>query len=284
MDRNGHSQRIPRARALAAALKQARLDRNLSGRELANRLKLDQSYVSRIENGTRLPSVETTARILGALHAPSAECERILELARRVDEPNWLTVGIPGIPQQLAAVVESERAATEITEWSPMILPGLLQTAEYARAVAAANELEKHEIESRVMVKLSRREVLAKRKPVQYEVLIGEGVLLEPFAPSEVMIEQLRYLLSMSEKRNIELRVVPRGAGWHPGTAGPFILYQFPDASPVLYFEHYSSGAFVPDEDEIKAYRKAVRMIRDVGLSASDSMKLIAQILVNNWS
>lgn len=280
----------PRARALAAALKQARLDRELSGRELADRLKLDQSYVSRIENGARLPSVEMTARFLGALHATTPECERILELARRVDEPNWLTVGIPGIPQQLAAVVESERAATGITEWSPMLVPGLLQTADYTRVIATAsvivtrNRPEKHEIESRVMVKLSRRDVLTSVKPVQYDVLIGEDALLEPIGSAAVMAEQLRYLLSMGARENIDLLVVPREVGWHPGTAGPFMLYQFPDASPVIYFEHYSSGAFIPDEDEVDVYGKAVNSIRGVALSASDSREVIAKILVDKWS
>lgn len=280
----------PRARALAAALKQARLDRKLSGRELAKRLKLDQSYVSRIENGTRLPSIETTARILGALHATTSECERILALARKVDEPNWLTVGIPGIPQQLAAVVESERAATEITEWSPMLVPGLLQTAEYIRVIATASALatagrvEKHEIESRVVVKQSRREVLTSRKPVRYNALVGEGALLEPIGSAEVMTEQFRYLLSMAERQNIDLLVVPRDVGWHPGSAGPFMLYRFPDASPVIYFEHYSSGAFIPDKDEVDVYCKVIDVIRDLALSASDSRRFIAQILVDKWS
>lgn len=149
----------PRARALAAALRKTREEAGLSLRALAHRLKLDQSYLSRVENGKRVPSVETTARILGALQSSPDEFERILELARNAAEPNWLTVGVPGIPQQLAGVVECERAATAIITWHPCLIPGLLQTADYARAIVSAsarvNKLPSHEIESRVMIKRS---------------------------------------------------------------------------------------------------------------------------------
>ncbi|WP_190822284.1 Scr1 family TA system antitoxin-like transcriptional regulator [Saccharopolyspora pogona] len=274
----------PRARALAAALRQARQERNMSIRELGRKLSFDQSNLSKIENCKKVPSVELTARILGALGATPEECERILALARRASEPNWLAVGIPGLPEQLAGAMESEREAKSIVAWSPMTLPGLLQITDFVRALAVANELPKHEIERRVTVRIARREVLTGRDPVRLEALISEVALREPMASPEVMTEQLRHLFTMADQPNIAIRVIPLGVGWHPGAAGPFVLYEFADAPPFVHFEHYSSGAFVTNSDDIEAYRTAIRMISRHALSPADSKRFIAQVIADDWS
>src|SRR5207244_869318 len=105
---------------------------------------------------------------------------RILDLARHAAEPNWLTVGMPGIPQQLAGAWESERAASAIVEWTLMTIPGLLQTSDYVRAMATAHRLPEQEIEARVLVRNSQREVITRRvEPVEFEALICEVALRE---------------------------------------------------------------------------------------------------------
>ncbi|WP_083822397.1 helix-turn-helix domain-containing protein [Saccharopolyspora spinosa] len=102
----------PRARALAAGLRQARRDRGVSLRELAKHISSDASNLSKIELGKKVPTPELVARILGALHTPQEEYERILELARNASEPNGLTVGMPGITKQLAGSIESEQESS----------------------------------------------------------------------------------------------------------------------------------------------------------------------------
>jgi transcriptional regulator with XRE-family HTH domain len=277
----------PRARALSAALRKAREERGMSLRELARRVSMNYSHLSNLENGKRLPSVETTATILGALRVPGDERERILDLARNAAEPNWLTVGIPGIPQQLAGVVECERAASAITDWNPCVVPGLLQTTDYARAIALANasidKLPSHEIESRLMVKVARREVLGGRNPVRFNAFIAEAALREPVGTHEVMAEQLRHLIKLSEQTNVTLQVAPQRVGWHPGLTGPFILFEFSDAPSVIYFEHYSSGAFVPDCDDVKSYKRAIENFHAIALRPRESIDLIARIVVDEW-
>ncbi|GAB3434963.1 hypothetical protein GCM10027436_12540 [Actinophytocola sediminis] len=74
------------------------------------------------------------------------------------------------------------------------------------------------------------------------------------------------------------MRVVPLRVGWHPGFAGPFVLYDFPDAPPVVHFEHYSSGAFVPNADDVQAYRGAVDRLREIAISPAASTRRIAEI------
>jgi DNA-binding XRE family transcriptional regulator len=273
----------PRARALPSAIREVRIASGTGLRELARKLSLSHSKISDWETGKRVPSVEQVAMILAHVCPDPDERESILSLARNVDEPNWLTVGIPGIPQQLAGAVECERNASTISEWSPMLVPGLLQTPDYARVIVSSNGLQTHEVETRLMVRLSRREVLNGNDPTQFNTLIGEAALRAPIVGKNLMIDQLRHLIDVAKRPNVAVWVVPMRAGWHPGIIGPFTIYEFPDSSPVIYFEHYSSGAFVPDPDDVKAYQSAVEIMREISIKPPESTEFIAQV-ADEWS
>jgi transcriptional regulator with XRE-family HTH domain len=269
----------PRARALSAALRAARVASGIGVRELARLVSVSHTQVSHWETGHRVPSVESTVMLLTALRTAPTERERITDLARNLTEANWLITGVPGIPHQLAGAIESERAATAMVEWSPMGVPGPLQTSDYARAIATACGLPTTEIEIRVMVRVGRREVFLRRypEPVRFEALISEAVIHEPIGEPRVMADQLRYLVELAERPNITIRIVPLRIGWHPGWSGPFILYEFPDASPVVHFEHYRSGAFVPDRDDVAEYFTATAAMRELALSQDASVKVIRE-------
>ncbi|MBB5155607.1 transcriptional regulator with XRE-family HTH domain [Saccharopolyspora phatthalungensis] len=268
----------PRARALSAALREARMASGVGQRELARQLSLSNTQLSHWENGHRVPNVEQVAMILAAIRVSADERERILDLARNVDEPNWLTVGMNGIPQQLAGAVECERSASAITEWTPMVVPGLLQTPDYSRAIMQASGLDHKDIDLRVMVRIGRSEVITRNDPVHFNGLISEAVLHEPIGSPNVMVNQLLHLVKMSSRPNVSIRVVPLRVGWHPGWSGPFVLYDFPDAPPVVHFEHYSSGAFVPTEHDVSEYRKAVDKFHEIAINPAASAELIEKI------
>ncbi|WP_338599185.1 helix-turn-helix transcriptional regulator [Saccharopolyspora sp. SCSIO 74807] len=275
VDANGIT---PRARALAAAIRSTRENSGVSGRELSKRLGLSHGTISHWETGRRVPTPEDVASFLAVAGVTGKERQRLLDLARHASEPNWLTVGMPGIPQQLAGAVECERSATSIVEWAPMGLPGLLQTADYARAIATASGLPAHEVERRVTIRVGRREVITRRNPVQFTALIGEDAIRDRIGPPEVMADQLHHVLDCLERDNITVQVVRRCIGWHPGIAGPFVLYEFTDSPAVVHLEHFSSGAFVPDNDDVEAYRGAVESIGHIALSAAETTRFIKKL------
>ncbi|MER7076564.1 helix-turn-helix domain-containing protein [Saccharopolyspora kobensis] len=276
VDTNGVT---PRARALAAAIRSVREQSGISGRELSRRLGLSHGTVSHWETGRRVPTPEDVASLLTAAGVTGKEKQRLIELARHASEPNWLTVGMPGIPHQLAGAVECERSASSIVEWAPLGLPGLLQTPDYARTISVAAGISPQDVEQRVTLRIARREVITRRDPVTFTALIGEDALRDQIGSPETMTEQLNYLLELGARDNITLYVVPPRIGWHPGLSGPFVLYEFPDAPSVVHFEHYSSGAFVPDIDDVQAYREAVDSIRKVSLSPAATAKRIMKII-----
>lgn len=268
----------PRARALSAALRDARETSGVGLRELARRLHLPHTRISHWETGHRVPGVENVAMLLAALRVTPAERERILDIARNTREPSWLTVGPTGIPHQLAGAIECERAATSIVEWSLMGVPGLLQTADYTRTIIESLGLPEQELGTRIVVRSERGEVLRRNDPANFEALISELVLREPVGTSEIMNAQLNHLVQVGQQSNITIRVVPLRTGWHPGWLGPFVLYEFADAPDVVHFEHYSSGAFIPDEYDVGQYRKAVARIRNLALSQAESLDYIAKL------
>ncbi|MEU6130060.1 helix-turn-helix transcriptional regulator [Saccharopolyspora sp. NPDC047091] len=269
----------PRARALSSAIRSVREKSGISGRELSSRLGVSHGTVSHWETGRRVPTPEDVAGLLGAAGVTGKERQRLLELARHASEPNWLTVGMPGIPQQLAGAVECERSASAIVEWAPMGLPGLLQTADYARSIATSSGMDRQEIERRVTIRMGRREVVTRRSPVHLTALIGEDAIRDRIGNAETMLDQLQHLLEFARRDNIAIQVVRRCTGWHPGVAGPFVLYEFPDSPDVVHFEHYSSGAFVPDEDDVQAYHSAVRVIKKVALDQEETIRFIELII-----
>ncbi|HEX7659909.1 MAG TPA: helix-turn-helix transcriptional regulator [Pseudonocardiaceae bacterium] len=268
----------PRLRALAAGLKEARTIAGLSTRELAIKLKWAQPTVSHFELGRRRPSVEQVAMIVAVLGVDRAERERLIELARRADEPNWLTTGVPGISQQLAGVFECEAAATRIVEWSPNLVPGLLQSPEYAEAIMKWGRDEVEDLPTRIMIRIGRQQVIARpENPVRFVALIGENTLHDPVVSAALMADQLRHLAEMAERPNVEIRIVPSRIGWHPGSSGPFVFYEFADSGPVVHFEHYSSGAFVPDAENVRDYRQAIEVLTDLALTPDESIAAIAR-------
>ncbi|MCX2730193.1 helix-turn-helix transcriptional regulator [Saccharopolyspora sp. NFXS83] len=269
----------PRARALSAALRDARETRGVGLRVLARQLEFSHTQISHWETGYRVPGVETVAMILTALRVSAGERERILDLARNLGEPSWLTVGTAGIPQQLAGAIECERAASAISEWSPMVVPGLLQTADYSRALLEGIDLSKEDLDARVIARAGRGEVLNERDPLRFEALISEAVVHEPIGSARTMRTQVEHLIDISAKPNVTIRVVPLRVGWHPGWSGPFVVYEFPDAPAVVHFEHYSSGVFVPVEHDVREYRKAVRKIHDIAMDPTGSLDCLAKAL-----
>ncbi|MBA0125246.1 helix-turn-helix transcriptional regulator [Haloechinothrix sp. YIM 98757] len=264
----------PRARALSAALRDARVSRDVGLRELARRVGISHTLVSQWEQGHRLPKTEDVAAVLTGLGVNAEERERIVELARHAGDSDWLTVGHLGASQRLAGVMECERTAVRITEWLPWMIPGLLQTSDYAREIIGPDE-------SRLTLRLARRDVLTRREPVEFHAVIGEPGLRETVGSPGVMAHQLKTL--QDSPSNVTVQVVPIGRGWHPGIVGPFILYEFPDSPPIVHIEPYRSSAFVYNERDVSDYQSAADMLRkEVAMSPDDSARLIADV-ITEW-
>lgn len=261
----------PRARALAAELRAARTSRDIGLRELARRIGISHTMVSQWENGHRLPKPEDVAAVLTGIGVDAAERTRIVELARHAGDKDWLVAGIPGAGQQMTGVLECERTAFRITEWIPWSIPGLLQTSDYARVVIGSDE-------AKLNLRLARRDILARRNPVEFRAIIGEPGLRQIIGDNDVMIHQLHNLMNIPS--NVSVQVVPIGRGWHPGLPGTFILYEFDHAPAIVHLEPFRSSSFVYNEHDVTDYKNAADTLREeVAMSPEESARFIADVI-----
>ncbi|MBB5803895.1 transcriptional regulator with XRE-family HTH domain [Saccharothrix ecbatanensis] len=236
----------PRAQELAAALREAIKASPLSVRKLADQLGLSHSTISQWSNGHRVPSVHDVVALLSEMSVAGETADRIVELAELANAPADRLV--PGVTQAQAAIMEYERDARRITEWSPDLIPGLLQTGDSARVILG--EASPGQVQMRLALRAGRREVLTRAEdPPHLLALVGEDAIRWCIGSPTVRNHQLRHLLKVSEIDNVTLQVVRRGHDFHVGLLGPFVIYDFAAQRPsVVLLEHHRSSAFLHNE------------------------------------
>jgi transcriptional regulator with XRE-family HTH domain len=269
--------RTPIARALGSALREAREEQDLSLRSLATRLGRDPGLLSRWETGKRTPRPTDVAQVLTALGVSGDQYDEIVSLAEGKDQTRWVVaVTLPERQQQLSAVLDFESTASTIIEVSPLLIPGLVQTGGYVRAIMSAGGVPPDEIATRVAVRLGRRDTLTRGDPVtHFTALIGEAALRQRIGTERVMAEQLRYLATAAEWKNVEFRIVPFSSGWSPSLEGAFTLLESEQDGAVVHLENRRSGLFLHEPDDVETYREAVDAVMRVALSPDESAKLV---------
>ncbi|WP_116051561.1 helix-turn-helix domain-containing protein [Amycolatopsis palatopharyngis] len=271
-----------RSRELGEGLRRAMEKAQLTGQDAARTLGWSQSRVSRLLSGKRggNDEVEVSA-FLAVCRVTGAERKRLLGLCHEVGTPGWLQQHGSRLPRQLRTLIDHEDKAVRTGDFQPMVVPGLLQTPEYARALlSGTGTLPAAEIEGRVRARLDRQRVLAASHGRQFTYFLHEFALRLPVGDSEVMSGQLHHLLRLSVRKNISLRVVPAAAGVHAGVAGAFKLMEFPEFSPVVYLDSQTASLFLEAPEEIAAHRLVLERLADISPDAGQSRELIARLAV----
>jgi transcriptional regulator with XRE-family HTH domain len=267
----------PGLRALSASLREVREARKYGLRELSRALEIDPRLLSQWELGIRVPPVEEVARILGYLRVDRATTTRILFLATHAKEPNWLDSNPVDLPAALTGVMQCERSASLITNWSPLVIPGLLQTPDYARALLVASDIKLAEADARLVVRLERQRILSRREPVRLQAIISELAIREVVGEADIMSDQVDHLLTLAVTSNISLRIVPADVGYHHGKLGMFTLYDFASEPSIVLLEHLHASAFLNELEAIAGYRKLVKLLQGKALSEDASQALLRE-------
>ena len=271
--------RSPKARALGGMLRDIRKSRGMTLLDVSQAIDKDRGLISRWENGERVPKPTDVARLLTIMQVTGARYDEILDMAISRHDPQWLAVSLPDQRQQLAALMEFESTATTITAMSPLILPGLLQSIGYVRAIMTAGDVPAEEIEERIATRINRRKVLMRKDPAHLVALIGEAAVRELIGGRKVMLEQLRHLQHMAALPHVEILVMPLEIGWHPGLEGQFTLIESEDVDAVVHVENRRSGLFLHAAEDVQIYRDAVDTIRGVALGAPESAMFLAAMI-----
>ena len=217
-----------------AELRRARTAAGLSQEQLGQRLGYSGAQVGKVETGERAPSEDFSHGCDQALPAAGGLFARLYLLARRWDG---------GYPSWFVEWVNSERRATSLRSWQPLLVPGLLQTADYARAILAADpETTPDELDGLVGARLERQKIFDRAKPTTFWAVLDEAVLHRLIGSRKIMYEQLRYLADVSSRPNITIQIVPAEIGTHAGLLGGFGIASFGSAPGTVYMETPDQG------------------------------------------
>lgn len=254
---------------------------NLNGKRTAVLLGWSESRVSRLLTGQlTVPEIDISA-FLGLCHVSGPERARLLRLARDQDTPGWLQQHGSRLPEQLNTLVDHESRATEINDFQALVVNGLLQTGDYARALLErSGTVPHHEVQDRVAARLARRNLFSRPRRPTFRFFVHEFVLRLPVGGREVMSEQLHELLRLSVRTYIAIQVVPAAFGAHAGTAGSCTLMTFDEFKPVVYVEEETAGHFLEEPEEIASYRGIFTDLANCALNERESRDLIAAMAV----
>jgi transcriptional regulator with XRE-family HTH domain len=273
-----------RSRTVAAELRRLRERRGLSCAEVARTLGVSASKISRIETGNSGMQVEDVAALLDFYQVPDSKREELLDLLRRGNQKGWWERQA-GLPHLWRTLIDFENKATRIHNYEYAIVPGLLQTAEYGAAMIRATDatLSDAELDNLVASRMARQTLLTRASAPQFLATVHEVALRMPAGGPGVMRRQVQHLLTMAERPNVEMRVVPMGAGAHVGLRGPFVMLEFVEEPTLVFVENQNLGLFLEDEADILAYRLALTNILRVALASDATADLIASIAAD-WT
>ncbi|MFG2169880.1 helix-turn-helix domain-containing protein [Streptomyces niveus] len=278
---------VPR-RQLGRHLRDLRNRARLTVRAAASKLEWSEAKIWRIETGqTSLRSldVEAMCKVYGA---PPELTEALMGLAKETKGRGWWHSYGDVIPENFDLYIGLEEAATRLSQYSAELVPGLLQTEEYARTLIRADNPadDDEEIERRVHVRIERQTLLTRvTSPPILEVVLNEAVLRRPVGGREIMARQLDRLTEAMDLPNVSLRVVPFAADLHHGLmSGPFTMLRFPlngdgepTEPPTVYVDGFTGDLYLDKANEVERYDGAFQAIWGDSLDHEETRRLLQQ-------
>src|SRR6266702_4411444 len=262
---------------LADELRDIRNDCDMSLEDVCNKLRWQQSKLSRMENGQQCISDVDLGAVLALYEVYGEDRQRLLRLAERQDDPGRWEIMPPDAPAP-GTLVRLERKTTQIINGQPLVVPSLVQTADYARVIIKAGYALPEQVEPRVQARMARQSILTKGKPPKADLILDETALRRVVGDSKIMARQLRTLLEVAKRPNIRLWIVPLGLGGSAGFDSPFYLMNFDHGNSVVLQENITSGVFLEGKDEIDFFQRLAARLGKLALSPDESAKLVATI------
>jgi transcriptional regulator with XRE-family HTH domain len=284
MARRGNPDQNPtlRARRLAAELLRRREATGLSREEVARRLEWSTSTLFRIETGRNRPQPGNVRTLLELYGVTGPERDGLIQLTREARQPGWWHSFRDVLPNPYEVYIGLEAGAASIRNFEPVVVPGLLQTADYAREIFRNGpiELDPDGVERLVEVRLARQRILARDDRPRLWAVIDEAILHRVVGDAEVMSIQLRQLADAAQQGKTTIQVVPYRAGAHAGAIGAFVIldYTEPTDPAVVYVETLAGDIYLEERSDVNRYTLAFDRLRAAALHPDDSVQLIEQV------
>jgi transcriptional regulator with XRE-family HTH domain len=269
-----------RQRELGKRLRELRLEHGLTVEEVADRLLCSATKISRLETGTRRPSLRDIRDLCTLFSVDEPTAEEFMNLARGVREQEWWT---QYEDLKLDPYLGLEQVASAITSYTMYYIPALLQIEEYTRVIikTIAPKMDPKILQQRVEVRMLRQRRLEETDRPRYRVLLDEAVLYRSIGGPALMAAQLDKILEAEHQHKVTAQIVPFDLGAHAAQDSNFILFDFDEKSglsPVVFVEALTGNHYHEKDADIGRYREAVEYLRDTALSPGDSVQRLTEI------
>ncbi|MEV1006880.1 helix-turn-helix transcriptional regulator [Streptomyces sp. NPDC049881] len=278
-----------RRRRLGQELRRLREERAMTAEQVADRLLVSQSKISRLENGRRSISPRDVRDLCGVYEVEDQLLiDSLMQMARESRQQGWWHA-FAELSTTYSVYIGLETDASSLRVFEPQVVPGLLQTEAYAEAVisGALPEVGQDEVASRVQVRMRRQQRLRDdRNPLRLWAVVDEAVLRREVGGPATMVEQLHRLAECAQLPNVTLQVMPFSAGAHPGVNGQYSVMEFPEASDstVIYLEGGTSDLYLEKPHDVQYYSVMYEHLRAQALSPDHSRAFIAKLAADYGS
>jgi transcriptional regulator with XRE-family HTH domain len=251
---------------LGAHLRRLREAQGVSREDAGWEIRASESKISRMELG-RVSFKERDVEDLLTLYSQvdTDERERLLALARQANTPGWWHRYGDVLPNWFQSYLGLEAAASLIRTYEVQFVPGLLQTADYARSVVLLGHgrAKAEEIDRRVDLRMRRQKILDRPEAVQLWAVIDEAVLRRPVGSRATMRGQIQALIDATQRQSVHLQVLPFQVGGHSAAGGAFSILRFPDQElpDIVYVEQLSSALYLDKRDDVELYVDAMERL-----------------------
>jgi transcriptional regulator with XRE-family HTH domain len=264
---------------LGGQLRRLRESRGITAQAAAKAIRGSESKISRIELGRNAIREIDVLDLLTFYGVDATEREQLLNLAEQANRPGWWHRFNDILPDWFQAYVGMEEAATSIRIYEPQFIPGLLQTPRYTAAVLTMCDIPISEAERHVILRKERQRRFTEGR-VKLWAIIEETALRRPIGSREILLDQLQYLLSLTDRSNLTLQIIPFGRGGHAVPSG-FTILRFGDSDlqDVAYLEHLTSALYFDKKSDVDRYLLAMERLSIVGAKPSETPGLLAAII-----
>lgn len=268
-------------RSLAIQLRRLREAAGLTGEQVASQLDWADSKISRIEtakSGVQPADLRHLMTIYGI--TDDAEREALLQVARDSKKKGWWQKYNDVLPDWFQGYVGLEGGAAEIQTYETEIIPGLLQTPDYARAVTEATLVKADAglIARAVELRMARQQAITRDDdPADLWAIISEAALQRVAGTAKIQREQLEHMIELAERPNVTIQVLPMSAGVTPAWNGPFVVLTFEPGDQVVYLENLTSSLFLEEDLETKTYSVTFDHLQGAAIAPPQSIDHIAE-------
>lgn len=257
-------------------LKTTRERARLTQEQAAKAIGCSQGKINHLESGRNQQQPAEVTKLLRLYGADVEHVDRMASLAGRADQDTWWAPFSDVLPNWFKTFVGLEGLAATQFYYKAVLLPGQLQTPEYAAALLVGNlRVPPSEVPHVVKVRMARQRVQSDERPLRFRAVIEQYVLDRMVGGPEIMRVQLEHLLALMERDNVELHIMPIDAAVHDGLDGDFLLLDFDEAQSIGYIEYPNGAVYVQDQDQVDLYTLSADRLCAAALSEAESVAFI---------